>query len=85
MDREIICSLIDLIGKVQLAQVTLKSKSAFHKINNLPAILIIIIITKGNQMDSINGVISSTKITTTLLTAVLIKVPCRNVKAVMNL
>ena len=84
MDREIICSLIDLIGKVQLAQVTLKSKSAFHKINNLPAILIIII-TKGNQMDSINGVISSTKITTTLLTAVLIKVPCRNVKAVMNL
>ena len=77
MDREIICSLIDLIGKVQLAQVTLKSKSAFHKINNLPAILIIII-TKGNQMDSINGVISSTK-------AVLIKVPCRNVKAVMNL
>jgi len=84
MDREIICSLIDLIGKVQLAQVTLKSKSASHKIDNLPAILIIII-TKGNQMDSINGVISSTKITTTLLTAVLIKVPCRNVKAVMNL
>ena len=78
MDREIICSLIDLIGKVQLAQVTLKSKSASHKIDNLPAILIIIIITKGNQMDSINGVISSTK-------AVLIKVPCRNVKAVMNL
>ena len=80
MVRGIICFLMDLIGKVQLAQVTLKSKSASHRINHLLAILIIIIL--GSQMDSINGAISSTK--TITIIAVLIKVPCRNVKAVMT-
>lgn len=81
MVRGIICFLIDLIGKVRLAQVILKSKSASHRINHLQAIIIIIII-QGSQMDSINGAISSTK--TITIIAVLIKAPCRNVKAVMT-